>query len=97
MLNDAAFLLTYSRMPEDALRGDLVALSLSSVQEISSAKSRAIIAVSYRKTVLWSIPVDECQTWLVSFIYQRLTEDGLNRCDTYDYPGFPFAFSGILA
>ncbi|KAF3762955.1 putative Mg2+ transporter [Cryphonectria parasitica EP155] len=61
---DNSFLFTYSRMAEETLRGDSVSLTVKSSQDISNARPQAIIAVSYRQTVLWSIPVEECQTWL---------------------------------
>ncbi|KAI1370582.1 hypothetical protein F4677DRAFT_457763 [Hypoxylon crocopeplum] len=61
---DNSFLFTYSRMSQDALRGDSIDLSTKTIQEISSARRRAIITVSYRQSVLWAIPVEECRTWL---------------------------------
>ncbi|RYO78437.1 hypothetical protein DL766_001500 [Monosporascus sp. MC13-8B] len=57
-----SFLFTYSRMTEEALRGDFIGLSVKSIKEISDAKPR--IAISYGQSVLWSIPVEECHTWL---------------------------------
>ena len=65
-VNPSAFLFTYSRLEEEALRGDSIALSVKSVQEISSTRAREIIAVSYGESVLWTIPVEDCHTWLVS-------------------------------
>jgi hypothetical protein len=65
-LTPSAFLFTYNRMTEEALRGDSIDLSFKSIHEISDVRSRAIIAVSYRQSVMWTIPVEECHTWLVS-------------------------------
>ncbi|KAI0097925.1 hypothetical protein GGR51DRAFT_577712 [Nemania sp. FL0031] len=61
---DNSFLFTYSHMAEETLRGDSVSLTVKSIQDISTARPREIIAVSYRQTVLWCISVEECQTWL---------------------------------
>jgi hypothetical protein len=62
-----AFLFTYSRMKEETLRGDSIDLVVEPprVEKSPDARAPGTLAVSYRHTVVWSIPVDECQTWLV--------------------------------
>ncbi|KAK5656101.1 hypothetical protein OQA88_5240 [Cercophora sp. LCS_1] len=57
-----------NRMKEETLQGDSVDLVLepTTVERSPDARAPTTIAVSHRHTVLWSIAVDECQTWLVS-------------------------------
>lgn len=61
-----ALLLTYGRMTEDALcaesREAMTKITIEST--ISQAKSRLV--VSYRGSVVWAFPLEECQTWTVS-------------------------------
>ncbi|KXX79338.1 hypothetical protein MMYC01_204552 [Madurella mycetomatis] len=58
------FLFTYSRMTEETLRGDSIDLLVEPLERSPDARPVATIAVSYRQAVLWSIPVEECHTWL---------------------------------
>lgn len=60
-----AFLFTYGRMTEESLRGDTIDMAVKSVQEVSDARHQSFITVSYKTSVMWSIPVEKCHTWLV--------------------------------
>ena len=59
-------MITYSRMTEKALRGESIGMTVSPVQNFSGAEQQSTISVSYRQSILWIIPLDECDTWLVS-------------------------------
>ncbi|GAB1317897.1 Mg2+ transporter [Madurella fahalii] len=61
---DNALLFTYCQMAEDVLRGESIRMSVKSPQELSNFGSKALITVSFKNSVMWSLPVDECQTWL---------------------------------
>ncbi|KAK3385827.1 hypothetical protein B0H63DRAFT_394118 [Podospora didyma] len=60
---DNSFLLTYSRMTEEALRGETINVTTIS-QELSATKPQGNIAVSYNGNVVWSIPLENCHSWL---------------------------------
>ncbi|KAK4236126.1 hypothetical protein C8A03DRAFT_17193 [Achaetomium macrosporum] len=59
-----SLLFTYSRMTEEALRGNSIELSALSVGTSPDSRPLAAIAVAYKQAIVWSIPVDECHTWL---------------------------------
>ncbi|KAK1758176.1 hypothetical protein QBC47DRAFT_410891 [Echria macrotheca] len=68
-----SILFTYSRMTEENLRGDSIDLVAESttIEKSPDTRPAAVIAVCYRHTVLWSIPVDQCQTWLCFLVHFR--------------------------
>ncbi|KAK3307749.1 uncharacterized protein B0T15DRAFT_522460 [Chaetomium strumarium] len=59
-----SLLFTYSRMTEETLRAHSVEISVPSFAMSPDSRPLAVIAVSYKQAVLWSIPLEECQTWL---------------------------------
>ncbi|KAK0652573.1 hypothetical protein B0T16DRAFT_103189 [Cercophora newfieldiana] len=61
-----SLLFTYSRMTEETLRGDSISLLTepTAVEKNPNARPSAAIAISHRQAILWSVPVDECHTWL---------------------------------
>lgn len=54
-------------MSEDTLRGESIKVAVRSAQSLSTAAPEwnPVLSVRYKGDVVWSIPVDECQTWFV--------------------------------
>ncbi|KAK3317448.1 hypothetical protein B0T19DRAFT_434993 [Cercophora scortea] len=61
---DNSLLLTCGRMTEDALCSESITRSITMAQELPNVTFPTKISVRYRGNVMWSIPIDECQTWL---------------------------------
>lgn len=61
-----AFLLTYGAIKKEELCGDTIKVSLEPHRDADAARQQAAINVAFGRSVLWAIPLDECQTWLVS-------------------------------
>ncbi|PQE19705.1 mg2+ transporter protein [Rutstroemia sp. NJR-2017a BVV2] len=50
-------------MPEDALCSDLITRSFLTSAQLAASGPKVNLSVRYRGNVMWSIPVEECQTW----------------------------------
>jgi hypothetical protein len=72
LTNAIALLLTYSRMPEDALCSELINRNFLTSAQLATTLASVKLSVRYRGNVMWSIPVEECQTWFVSCDSWRL-------------------------
>ncbi|EFX05398.1 Mg2+ transporter [Grosmannia clavigera kw1407] len=60
---DNTFLFTYGRMTDKELRGDGISLVLQPISDTTHTQPLKVIAVTFEK-VLWSIPLEECISWL---------------------------------
>lgn len=67
LLTPPALLVTCARMPLSALQGDVISVIADPMPVQSKAKKLRIL-VSYGGSVLWLLPVDDCQTWFVSVL-----------------------------
>ena len=60
-----ALMVTCARIPMSALQGDAISVISDPMPGQSRGKIPRIL-VLYGGSVLWSLPVDDCQTWFVS-------------------------------
>lgn len=67
MLIHPALLITCARLPMSALHGDAISV-ITDPTPVQSKARKSRILVSYGGSVLWLLPVDECQTWFVSVL-----------------------------
>lgn len=65
LLIPTALLVTCARIPMSALQGDAISVISDPIPGQSRGKAPKIL-VSYGASVLWSLSVDDCQTWFVS-------------------------------
>ncbi|EFX03055.1 Mg2+ transporter [Grosmannia clavigera kw1407] len=61
---DNSFLFTYSHMSEEMLVGDAIEIAEIPIQQMPNTGHQSVITVAYKRAVLWSIPVEDCKTWL---------------------------------
>ncbi|KAI8182638.1 hypothetical protein K4K54_000880 [Colletotrichum sp. SAR 10_86] len=60
---DNSLLITCGSMSEAALRGDSVSVVSEPAKDPSHSAESGRILVQYGESVLWSFPLEECQTW----------------------------------
>ncbi|OHW93088.1 Mg2+ transporter [Colletotrichum incanum] len=60
---DNSLLITCGSMYEDALRGDTIAVTSEPGREPTPNAEEGRILIQYGESVLWSFPLEECQTW----------------------------------
>lgn len=60
---DNSLLITCGSMSETALRGDSVSVVSEPAKNPSHSAESGRILVQYGESVLWSFPLEECQTW----------------------------------
>ncbi|KAL3306236.1 mg2+ transporter [Colletotrichum asianum] len=60
---DNSLLITCGSMSEAALRGDRVSVVSEPAKDPSHSAESGRILVQYGESVLWSFPLEECQTW----------------------------------
>ncbi|GKT54745.1 Mg2+ transporter [Colletotrichum tofieldiae] len=60
---DNSLLITCGSMYEDALRGDTITVTSEPGREPTPNAEEGRILIQYGESVLWSFPLEECQTW----------------------------------
>ncbi|GKT48103.1 uncharacterized protein ColSpa_08284 [Colletotrichum spaethianum] len=60
---DNSLLITCGSMYEDALRGNTIAVTSEPGREPTANAEQGRILIQYGESVLWSFPLEECQTW----------------------------------
>ncbi len=63
-----ALLVTYSTMTDSALSGAFVTKSIGPLDAVVGVPGKRKIMVYFGKAAMWSIPLEECQTWFVGFL-----------------------------
>ncbi|KAL2127170.1 hypothetical protein VTI74DRAFT_11210 [Chaetomium olivicolor] len=63
ILNNS-LLLTYGRITEGALCQGILTRAVKSILDPPGTAANKTLAVRYRQDIMWSIPIQACQTWL---------------------------------
>jgi hypothetical protein len=61
----SALLLTYGRMTEETLCDGIINKVIQPVKSPSGSAPTKTLSIRYRGDTIWSIPIQECQTWFV--------------------------------
>ncbi|KAL2021387.1 hypothetical protein VTK56DRAFT_7252 [Thermocarpiscus australiensis] len=68
---DNSLLITYSGAPDAALCGDFVTKTIAPLDALVGTAEKRKISVYFGGCVMWSIPLDECQTWFALMSHFR--------------------------
>ncbi len=69
MLTVAALLLTYGRLTHEALCEGIITKTLKPLEtQLDSVPTKTLL-VRYKEMIVWSIPLEQCQTWFVRACY----------------------------
>ncbi|KAK1998636.1 hypothetical protein LX36DRAFT_575892 [Colletotrichum falcatum] len=60
---DNSLLITCGSMYEDALRGDIIAVTSAPARGLAPNVEEGRILIQSDESVIWSFPLEECQTW----------------------------------
>ncbi|KAK4246307.1 hypothetical protein C7999DRAFT_15548 [Corynascus novoguineensis] len=74
LILDNTLLLTYGRLTEKALCEDIITINIKPLPTSSAAMTDKKLLVRYQGTMMWSIPVQQCQTWFVRFSPVKLPD-----------------------
>ncbi len=74
LLTVAALLLTYGRLTQEALCEGIITKTLKPLETQIPTKT---LLVRYNEMIVWSIPLEQCQTWLVRACYALFAPSSL--------------------